>query len=123
MTDISILEDQAKAANSALYAAKEREAHKRNLALIGKSFRYRNSYSCPEKPSDYFWLYLRVMSVEGLTINCLTFQTDNRGRVEIDTRHQKYSGGLSDGYRPITKGQFDRAWRALQKRITTLSIR
>jgi hypothetical protein len=25
--------------------------------LVGKCFRYQNSYSCPKTPKDYWWMY------------------------------------------------------------------
>jgi hypothetical protein len=121
MTDLAELELVAKKANQALGRAQEKRANELNKALIGKCFRYRNSYSCPEKPSDYFWFYVRVLSANGYGVTCHTFQTDKNGRIEIEwsSHRSSYHGGLSDGYRPITRAQFDKAWRAVKKCIAS----
>lgn len=54
------------------------------MRLVGKCFKYRNSYSCPEKPSDYWWLYRHVIGVttdSNLMVH--QFQTDTYGELTV----------------------------------------
>jgi uncharacterized protein YyaL (SSP411 family) len=56
------------------------------LAMRGKVYKYRNSYSCPEKPSDYWWSYTIVDRVIQPTerVMCWTFQIDSDKNVRIN---------------------------------------
>ena len=53
----------------------------------GKTYKYRNCYSCPESPSDYWWLYLKVIKVVDLSY-CIAIklQMDKYGFVSIEER-------------------------------------
>lgn len=33
------------------------------MAQKGTCYRYRNSYSCPSKPEDYWWFYKKIVDV------------------------------------------------------------
>jgi hypothetical protein len=72
-------------AREELRAIEDAEKTKANASLIGKCFKYRNSYSCPESDADYWWLYSKVVSVDGEWAQVLRFQTDRNGRVEFET--------------------------------------
>lgn len=103
----------------------EAEAREKSRALVGKCFRYRNCYSMPQKPSDYWWLYLRVVSTTA-DGNCraFSFQEDRDGQISIETRaraHTVFLDGAPGSYRPISRRQFDTAWRRLQTRIRAMS--
>lgn len=116
MADIAELESAARAANAALSRAQAKQRAEENGALVGRFYKYHNSYSCPEKPSDRWWLYIRVESVDGYCIKCLKFETDKYGKVEIEPRHN-LSFRLGDGYQEITAAEFNKAWRATKKKI------
>ena len=116
MSDITKLQAAARKANRALHRAQEQRAAKLNAAMVGKCFRYKNSYG-PKEPGDYFWFYLRVLSTDGFGVRCHTFQTDNDGRIEIQWNNHRssYQGALNGGYEPISQAQFDKAWQELKK--------
>ncbi len=58
-----------------------------NTAYVGKCFRYRNSYSCPESEADYWWLYAMVtgLSDSGQPVG-ISFQTDKNGDIEFKSK-------------------------------------
>lgn len=92
-----------------------RDAERRaeSKKLVGRYFKYRNCYSCPEKESDYWWLYVKVTGADA----SFQFQTDRYGRVEIEPDHYfNYSGQ----YVEITAKEFNAAWGALLKRVAGL---
>lgn len=89
---------------------------KANTALVGKCFKYpRNNYSCPEKKSDYWPVYSRVLRLDGHGLICHTFQADKYGDIRIE--FAKYEMRLS-GYVPITVAEFRRAWGRVKARIS-----
>lgn len=97
------------------------ESQRQGEALVGRCFKYHNSYS---GPGERWWYYVTVSKVnrEGHMIG-FTFQTDIRGKHEIETEHFISStGSLAEGsgYLPITRGEFDAAWWRLQRKIAGL---
>ena|ERR1700728_1930252 len=111
-------EAEARRANQRLHAIRDAERREENKGLVGKTFRWRNCYSCPEKPSDYWWLYAKVQSMDGAgMLTAFTFQIDKYGQHEM--KINRYSFNMGGGYRPIPAVQFNKAWRAFQKRIAT----
>lgn len=56
-----------------------------NKTLIGKCYKYRNNYSCPESDSDYWYIYARMIRIDedGLLV-AVRFQIDRNGRIEIE---------------------------------------
>lgn len=93
-----------------------------NKSHVGKCFKYRNCYSCPEKPSDYWWLYIRVTGLlKDGSVECTEFQTDKYGEVTVKAKKQMYL--VRDGCRPISKSEFDRAWKRTQERIKAMDPR
>ena len=96
-----------------------REAKERVAPLDGKCFRYRNNYSVPQKPSDYWWLYVKIIGTKGASAVTFEFQTDKYGKLSIEPHQQHYNRFPSDdrGYQPISAAEFKRAWQAVQKRV------
>jgi hypothetical protein len=117
MTDIEELERIAREANLAVSEARDKLRDQENKAVIGKCFRTRNNYSCPEKPTDYWWLYVRVVGVRHGSVVCHLFETDKYGKVMIDFNAFRYAHSLDQGYTPISRAQYDKAWKALMKRL------
>jgi len=86
-------------------------------ALVGRCFRYKNSYSCPEKPSDYWWLYKRVLGVktgryEEVFIE--QFETDKNGETTILHHSLTYMSCLGE---KISRAQYDRARKRMLTRM------
>ena len=93
----------------------EEENRVRYGGLTGKCFGYRNCYSCPEKPSDYWYTYVQVLSVEGSYVNALCFDIDKDGRVSIDPSKTIPAAMLGRDYKSVTKARFDKARRRCLK--------
>ncbi len=54
---------------------------------VGKYFKYRNNYSCPQTEKDYWWLYSQVIGVIGKD-QCIvnSFEFDSEGQIRINTQ-------------------------------------
>ena len=91
------------------------EDQARNAGLIGKTFRYRNSYSCPGEGSDYWYLYKIVKDASGSNLICSWFQKDASGRIEMD--FDVLSPTLYSGDEEIPPAMFWDEWRKLQSEI------
>jgi hypothetical protein len=111
-------EAAARKANQRLSQIRDAERYEENKHLAGKTFRSRNSFSCPEKPSDYWWYYSRVQSVDKAgMLTVFTFQIDRYGRHEVKVEKHIYSvyGNQID---PMA---FNKAWRDFQKKIAKMA--
>ena len=98
------------------------ERKKKMNELIGKCFKLSNNYSCPEKKSDYWWLYVMPLRVnsEGW-LDVLSFEIDKYGEIRIRPKEQVYYAHYFDAYTRITKGQFYRAWVKITEAIEAIS--
>lgn len=78
------------------------EAHR---AMVGKCFRYRNCYSCPEKPSDYWWLYAKAerLGEMGYPVG-VSFQVDKDGVLTIQPQQRLHVIGA---WQEIPASDFD----------------
>lgn len=103
-------------AQEKLYAVEVAERIKKNSVFVGKTFKYRNSYSCPEKPTDYWWMYAKVTEcseADGL-LYATTFQTDKYGDMTVQTRQNCYH---MQGYTPCKLSEFNNAWKRFRAKI------
>ncbi len=105
-------------ARSELREIEDVESAKKNKAFVGKFFKYRNSYSCPE-PNEYWWLYLAVtgMSEDG-NLETWNFQKDHLGQIEIEQNILKPD--VSDNYVEIRPTEF---WKAYDGLLAELNSR
>lgn len=108
MSVIDKLRKDADAARQKLWEAEAVARDRANAALVGKCFRYRNSYSCPTKPEDYWFMYVKVIAAKDGQVSVFQFQTDKDGKFSIDPINRYCS--LNENYRPITEKQFAAAW-------------
>lgn len=108
------LQRQASRAHEKLRAIEEAERKAVSLKLVGRCFRFRNSYSCPSEPSDYWWLYAVVTGVGAFGhANAFMFQTDKHGKITIDARDM-FTG---DGWQEIKAEEAALAWTDVQQAI------
>lgn len=104
-------------ARSELNEIEEAELAESMATLLGKFFKYRNSYSCPEDEADYWWLYQTYVDLHG-TVMCVEFQTDKFGKFEVERKeafHMPYGKML-----PIKAGEFYTAWEKAVSDATAL---
>jgi hypothetical protein len=105
-----------------LSAIEDKRACAENVKLIGQCFKYRNNYSCPEKSSDYWWLYCCVLSADEYGLRLFEFQTDKHGRIEIRPEgHAVNAHSMQSGYVPISEAEYCKAWAQTLKKIQNLS--
>ena len=79
MSDEHELQATIDEARERLNAIKRAKAEAANRALVGRTFRYRNCYSCPEKPSDYWWVWRVVEGTDGFGLRVRDFAVDKYG--------------------------------------------
>lgn len=80
--------------------------------LLGKCFKVRNNYSCPQEPSDYWWLYVRVVRADSGSVHCLRFEVDKNENVRVQT-DEFYMPRTLEGYQLIDREEFDAAYTAM----------
>ena len=85
-------------------------------SLVGLCFRTRNNYSCPEKPSDYWWLYVRVLRVDGGALRGLRFEVDKNGTVRVD-KDGFYMVRTLEDYERISPDEFDRQYARMLRHL------
>lgn len=116
-TDKLEAEKRAREANALLHKIRDAERLAENKGLLGKTFRMRNDYSCPEKPSDYWWVYAKVQKVgrDGM-LTVLRFDTDKYGAMQVQVERYQHHMAY---YTEITPAAFNKAWRAFQKKVAS----
>lgn len=94
---------------------------------LGKCFKVRNNYSCPEKASDYWFLYTKVTEIKkedvyqtsngvSATYSGYSFQTDMHKNVNV----RKENGYIHSLGIEITQKEFDKAWSKMLDRIAKI---
>ena len=90
---------------------------------IGRHFKYRNSYSCPQKDTDYWWLYIRIIGVEDGSFVALKAQTDQYGRHTVQTDSlPAVDGKPMEGWVEIDDAEFDSAVHPILDELTTKGL-
>ena len=85
-----------------------------NTPLVGKYFKYRNSYG---GGSEGWWLYARVDNVSGSSISATTFEKTSSDIFEAQT---KSWWSKHDGYMEINELEFMMAWDKFTKELLAL---
>lgn len=95
----------------------------------GRFFKVRNNYSRPEKPSDYWWLYKKVVEIKPNNIydtgsngvachySGWSFETDSYGTFTVSQRNMGYLHSLGE---EITEAEFNAAWNKAMDRLDNL---
>ena len=115
MQTIEELQEVARKAGDAIGKIQTAERRAANGSKVGKVFKYRNSYSCPEKPSDYWWLYSKVtrMDSDGF-LYTMQFETDKSGDIRVNFDRYSYH---TQGHTEIKPVEFKRAWTKLFRKL------
>lgn len=96
-------------AHERLREIEDAEREDRNATLVGKYFRFRNSYSCPDTADDYWWLYLHITGIsENGWLEYWSFEQDSLGKTIIYS-NQSMSRVTSD-YQKISASHFWSRW-------------
>jgi len=81
-----------------------------NSPLLGKCFKYSNSYGGDKR----WWLYLKITKA-GYWLEGWSFQRPTDGRMEVKV--EKCMMSILGGYVEISQSEFDRAWTAFQNAV------
>ena len=100
-------------ARKELNKIEEKEDTKKNLPLVGRCFKFKNSYGS----GDSWWLYSEVLGVEGGFFKYLTFQECTHGKISVELREYGYD---SLRQTEITKQEFDKQFRLLLDKLEEL---
>ena len=118
------LKDQKEAVNAAFRARQTLEDKLKAVrdypllqALLDKFFKHSNSYSSPEGPEDYWWIYARVSGInrDDATITMDRFETDTEGKIDVEFERIGYH--QMAGWEEIQADEFWSAWRAVQTKL------
>lgn len=101
-----------------IHDAEDRRIEEENQKLLGRFFKYSNSYSCPEGPQDRWWLYAHVIGATGGTVEMERFQTDKYGKIEVEPRYTGF--GFLSGYEEITEAEYRKALAKVKERVASL---
>lgn len=119
MSDLRALSDRVRREVQDREAKERRET---NRAAIGRCFKYRNSYSCPRKPSDYWFLYVRVTRIDALGYATgWSFQTDSNGELQVKATERLAI--FPGNWQQVSAREFNRAWTRFQQRLRKISTR
>jgi len=109
--------------NEAKEAYEEATLRPMRQALVGKCFKYRNCYSCPVGPKDYWVDYTKVVGVDGSSFVVVSVQKDKYGAVRIEERSSPgFDGKMMDGYVPITNREYQREVAKILKYATGKAV-
>ena len=100
-------------ARKELNEIEEKENTKKNLPLVGRCFKFKNSYGS----GDSWWLYSEVLGIEGNYFKYLTFQECSGGKITVELREYGYD---SLQQTEITKQEFDKRFRLLLDKLEEL---
>jgi len=105
------LEKVIQKAREELYEIEKKQTQKRNAALVGKCFKFLNSYG---GGNDEWWTHEKVLGAEGMMLLVFRFETDCYGKISIEPYDQTSVVPYADnGYIEITPDQFHAEWQKL----------
>ncbi len=82
----------------------------------GKFFKYKNSYSLPEKKSDYWYDYYYVIKVKGKReIEVFLMYKDSRGIISFE--NDKTAGSIISRCQKISRSVFMKKYESFQSQI------
>jgi hypothetical protein len=94
--------------------------------LIGKCFKQRNNFSLPEKPSDYWFLYIKITEIKESYLydggengvycryNGWSFETDKNKNIAIERIKKNYVHMLGE---EISQEEFNKEWIQLKNSL------
>ena len=87
-----------------------KERQEKNASVVGRYFKYHNSYGSGED----WWKYLKIVSEGEYWPIGIAFQHTSRDSVEIETDKTVTSIG---GWEEISQAEYENAWQGLMKQI------
>lgn len=84
--------------------------------LIGKCFRFCNSYGS----GDDWWLYVKIIDVEDGNLIAHRFETCSHGTMQAQPRTALWPHNLESGYTEIDASEFNAAWVEFKDTLAAL---
>jgi hypothetical protein len=106
-------------AQEELAAIVSREKSIENREYLGKCYKVRNNFSCPENESDYWWLYLKIIETDDRDFYALRFQVDKYGNFTIEPKTITYNPN-NYGCIEISEKEFQDAWKELVDELKSI---
>ncbi len=103
-----------KEARLQLNKIEDEQRQTRNAALVGKCFKYRNSYI----GSEEWWRYSRVVGIKHFFLIVFSFETDCHGRITIGPSDEAFD--ILPNSEEISAREFKREWKNLMDRMGKL---
>ena len=102
-----------------LNAIRQDKENKKNSRLIGKCFKYENSYSGLDAKT--WWFYIQMNKIEDGSLVGTSFQHDEYGEISIGTNDSFHAGTIvEDSHIEITKDEFDKAFNDIKVQINNI---
>jgi hypothetical protein len=94
-----------------IYEEVTKKETERAKKLIGKCFKFRNSYSCPDGDKDKWWYYIRVIDAQEGRCICVSHEIDKNGDVSVKkgshaTQTFDKSTGIQASYIPVGLSEY-----------------
>lgn len=106
------LADQIAPLQAELDAVLRMKRDAENQKLVGRCFKFSNSYGGSDKR---WWLYGKVVSVDEYWPHLITFQHTSEDQIEIKT--DEVASSLGSGWTEIDADEFEKAWQDLMQTI------
>lgn len=100
-----------------LASIREAEERKQYKALVGRCFKFNNSYG-GDRPR--WWLYIKVTGIGEFWPEAFEFQTTCEQEIIIKQEKCRIGVGADRGYVEITAKEFNREWAKVKKQITRM---
>lgn len=118
MESLETLKQQACEIGNKISEIESARVRKANQSKVGKFYRTRNNHSCPEKPSDYWWVYAEVKRMDECGMLYVTeFQTDCHGNISIRFDSCIYH---AQSWSPTTRDAYHKAWAKMLTKVKGL---
>jgi len=92
---------------------------------IGKCFVFRNnSFSCPEKESDYWDTYMKVIGIEEEEAICFEISKDSHGNISFEVRRYYISpGAFRPGWEVVSEVEYLKHLQLLLNECPELEVK
>jgi hypothetical protein len=115
---VAQLQETARKAQDELSRIQAADFKAKNGKLVGKTFKVRNNYSCPEKPSDYWNEYAKVTRMDKYgMLYAVVFAIDKNGTARVEPDHCIHHAQY---YSPIPAAEFERAKKKTLAKLRAL---
>jgi hypothetical protein len=114
-TKLAQLEKQRDKLGEQIRVLQRQQRNKELAGYVGKYFKFRNCYSCPQNEADYWWRYLYVNGIdEECYLVCTAFEITADKKIHVS--FEEHHAGLS-GYQEIKRSEFAAAYSVLEDSI------